>query len=415
MKRVDEVYPIDINSTIGPTGTIKRLFRNRSYFAERGYDLHIFANHPIKKGFLTYQFELRELNSLPGEKDSEIMTDTINKSKTKSKLKSTLKQFIENHKVLSAYMLDKKVKGAKKHVEEYLLKDTHADIVVFHESRSCYHYCLLRKDTKARVVLFSHDDGSDDGMFLKKRPKLKDSKELKEHYMMRDYCLEHIDRIVFISDLARQNFCKSHPEYADKAITVLNGIDDKSPVEVQPSSDYRYRLVCTGSVCERKGQYIVIEAMHRLSPEVLKDIHFTVIGTGPDHAKLASIVQEYRLQEHVTLKGNIPNAEVHKMLCSENIYILMSNNEGLPISILEAMRAGLPVISTKIAGIPEEVDDRNGVLINPDIEQLVEVLNDLPNHDWRMLGQNSRKRFEEEFTFEIMRKNYADIFDSLLN
>ena len=91
----------------------------------------------------------------------------------------------------------------------------------------------------------------------------------------------------------------------------------------------------------------------------------------------------------------------------------MSNNEGLPISILEAMRAGLPVISTRVSGIPEEVDERNGILVYPDVNQLVLVLNHLPEHDWDELGKNSRKRFENEFTFEIMRKKYADLFDGM--
>lgn len=57
MIKVDEVYPIDINTTIGPTGTIKRLFRNKQFFAERGYELSILACVPVKKRLLTYKYE----------------------------------------------------------------------------------------------------------------------------------------------------------------------------------------------------------------------------------------------------------------------------------------------------------------------------------------------------------------------
>ena len=91
----------------------------------------------------------------------------------------------------------------------------------------------------------------------------------------------------------------------------------------------------------------------------------------------------------------------------------MSRNEGLPISVLEAMRAGLPVISTRVDGIPEQVDERNGVLIDPNVDQLVDVLNKLPEFDWESLGKGSRIRFENEYTFERMLRDYADMFDKL--
>ena len=86
----------------------------------------------------------------------------------------------------------------------------------------------------------------------------------------------------------------------------------------------------------------------------------------------------------------------------------------MPISVIEAMRAGLPVISTHVDGIPEQVDDRNGILIDPDVDQLVNVLNRLPEYDWDSLGKGSRKRFEQEYTFGRMLRDYADMFDKLM-
>ena len=53
-------------------------------------------------------------------------------------------------------------------------------------------------------------------------------------------------------------------------------------------------------------------------------------------------------------------------------------------------------------------------MIEPDINQLVEILDRLPEHNWERMGISSRRRFEEEFTFQIMREKYADMFESLL-
>ena len=92
----------------------------------------------------------------------------------------------------------------------------------------------------------------------------------------------------------------------------------------------------------------------------------------------------------------------------------MSKNEGLPISIIEAMRAGLPVISTKISGIPELVDKTNGILVNPDTEELKIVFNNIFRYNWSEMGHCSLVSFENEFTFEMMEKEYCDMLDSMV-
>ena len=417
MIKVDEVYPIDINTTIGPTGTIKRLFRDRDYFADRGYELSILACVPVKKRLLTYEYQLQELTKLPEEKGSGIMADTINAPGKKNRLKSKLKTYVETNRFTSAAMLNRRTRDNKELISMYMEMDRTPDIVVFHELDGCYHYHKMNKGrSKAKTAMFVHADGTDDGMFRKSHPSLVGTPAHRKLLEKFEYAYQRTDRIVFISELARQRFCDAHPEYALKAVSVVNGIDDMKPVEnAEPSSNHKYRLVSTGSVCKRKGQYLVVEAMHRMNPEVLKDTHFTIIGTGLDYNELQEQVAQYGLQEHVTLAGNKPNKDIHGLLAKENIYILMSNNEGLPISILEAMRAGLPVISTRVAGIPEEVDERNGALVYPDINQLTDVLNCLPNYNWKELGKNSRERFEKEFTFEVMRKKYSDMFDAMIN
>lgn len=415
MKLVDEVYPIDINSTIGPTGTIKRLFRNKDYFKECGYDMTIFACHPVRKKFLTYKYEIKELTSLPENKDSNIMPDTINKDPWISKIKSRIKKVIQCSRIMSAWNICRESKGNKKKIEQYLNLDRHPDIIIFHEMDSCFHYYKLTEGKKrAKTAMFIHADGSRDAMFIKTYPQLKGTsvhQKLNERF---DYAVAHCDKIVFIMYGAKGVFLKEHPGVSpDKVVTFHNGIDDIPVIATAPSFPFAYRLCCTGTVCERKGQHLIIEALKNIRPEILKDLHITIMGTGPDHTKLLKAVEESGMKEHVWFAGNVPNNQVHEKLCAENIYILMSNNEGLPISILEAMRAGLPVISTKIAGIPEVVNETNGILINPNVEELLEVLNRLDKYDWEKLGRQSRERFEQEFTFEIMRKNYVDMFDGI--
>ena len=412
MIKVDELYPFSIVSSIGPTGTIKRLFKNRDYFNSRGYDMTVYANHPAKKSLFGRKYVFKEMTELPFIKENSNETTTGSRQRKQLHF-SKLVTFVNDHRLTAKMFVYRNYYLGKSYINDYISQNRNPDIVVVHDFISCYLYLKYRKEKRAKVVQFIHADGDGFEMFLKSK-NITGTSVHRRFQKIYDFAIDNCDQIVYISKLAANKFIDRNPKYAGKVCSVVNGIDDVAPItDAKPSSSYKYRLVCTGGVSPRKGQWIVVEAMHRMNPEVLKDVHFTVIGSGPDHNVLVERVKEYGIAEHFSFLGNKPNNEVHELLCKENIYILMSNNEGLPISIIEAMRAGLPVISTRVAGIPEEVDERNGFLLEPDVDQLIELLNQLPEYNWEQLGKNSRRRFDEEFTFDIMKKNYADMFDRL--
>ena len=270
--------------------------------------------------------------------------------------------------------------------------------------------------------MFLHSDGIPFAMYLVYFPCLKNSRFYKDVWKKIEWTTENVDKIVFIAKKGQENFLKLFPN-VDPAKTsfFLNGIDDltdeqKEEVEVirNKNYDFKYRLCCTGTINTRKGHRFIIEALHQLSKEKLSEIHVDFLGDGPEREMLKALVAEYGLQNHISFLGAIPNVDVYKYLATENIYILMSMNEGLPISIIEAMRAGLPVISTKVAGIPEIVKDGyNGLLLNPSSEDLIGVLLEMNKYDWKSMGQKSRERFQNELTFERMKKDFCDLFDSL--
>jgi len=404
MRIVDEIYPSDIRRTVGPAGTIKRLFSNRDYFAGRGYEMHIFV--PLATGQGT---AIGEMTTLP-----PMASSVKQKGGWKDNFKAKKHALVESNRFTSSWAYHRAQKAQTRLIEEYIALGRTPDIIVFHDFYSCYLYQERRKEKKAKLAMFIHGPGDDDNQFSQRRPKLVGTKDQAQTREVLLKAFEYADEVVWISQNGKRIFLGNHPQYEAKTSTVVNGINDMIPVETAPSTSHKYRMVTTGTVCKRKGQYIIVEAMHKMNPEVLKDTHLTVMGIGADYGMLTEKVKDYGLQEHVTFLGNVPNAEVHQHLCAENIFVLMSSNEGLPISVLEAMRAGLPVISTKVDGIPEQVDERNGILIDPNVEQLVEVLNRLPEYDWATLGKGSRKRFEQEYTFERMLRDYADMFDKLV-
>lgn len=412
MVTVDEIFPLDIRASIGPAGTIKRLFQNREYFRTRGYEMTIFANHFSHSVGLINYYELQEMEGLPPQQSYV----NVAGGGKKKKLVSVIKKWAHDTKLMGYIFLRYKDMGViGKLVQTYIDRGRRPDIIVFHGFEECDYYLKHRQvDDKAKVVVFLHSDGRDISMTCNNYPQLVGTQLMKQVYNNYLNAINESDRVVYISKMAVRAFLELHPDFdKSKIFTAVNGIDDKPIMKSLPSCDAKYRLCTSGSVNKRKGQYIIVEAMKQMKKEVLKDTHLTIMGVGPDYARLINDVESSGLSEHITFLGNVPNPEMHNKLSAENIYCLMSNNEGLPISILEAMRAGLPVISTKVAGIPEQVDERNGILIEPDVKQMTEVLNHLSDYDWESLGKASRKRFEEEFTFQRMLNDYANVFDSL--
>jgi glycosyltransferase involved in cell wall biosynthesis len=127
-------------------------------------------------------------------------------------------------------------------------------------------------------------------------------------------------------------------------------------------------------------------------------------GSGPMLSWAKALVQEYGLSSRVSFLNQC--SEIPLLLAQSDIFTLITNWEAFPISILEAMRAGLPVIATDIGGVCEAVEDEvNGFLVHPrDPVQLAERLALLitSNGLRRNMGARSRRRFSQNFEWRAM-------------
>ena len=133
-------------------------------------------------------------------------------------------------------------------------------------------------------------------------------------------------------------------------------------------------ILSLGVVGERKGSYDLINAFAKVL-KVYPEAKLTLAGNG-EVAQAQQLVNTLGLQNHVELTGWI-DANARKMLLERaTIYALPSYNEGLPVSVLEAMGASLPVVTTPVGGLPDLIEHGiNGILITPgDITQLSEAL-----------------------------------------
>lgn len=407
MKSVDVIFSENLNSIIGPVQTLKRIVSNQSYFMENDYDLTLFT---LDNPNGTQSLNLNQTRSVAKR----------NQSFGAKKLKE-FARFLARHSILyDTIRINKLLAAPSDLILRYCSLDRQPDVIVFHYVFDCYNYLKQGKKGNSKIILFIHADSTRSSMLLEYFPKAKGTPVERKLDDITQFVLDKVDKVISISKIGARNFLREHPELEGRVGVIVNGIDDITAEQLQYIEDTRnrqsekkYRLVSCGTINGRKGQWIVVDALSKLPKALLDEIEYTIVGDGPQKITLEATVKRYGLN-NVHFTGPVPNIDVYKHLAEANIAILMSSNEGLPLSLIEALRCGLAGISTRVAGIPEVmIDGHNGVLIDRSVEALNNLLLHISDYDWDEMGQKSRKLFEKEYTFNRMKNDYLQMLKSL--
>ncbi len=224
--------------------------------------------------------------------------------------------------------------------------------------------------------------------------------------------------VVTVSDFSAELLRKRFPLSARKIHRVYNGIDTGSFPLARPARNPP-RIVTVGRYIEKKGFDDLIAAC-----AVLRDrgvaFECRIIGEGPLEAELAAAIERADLRGRVELTGPKPMAEVAATLQGARVFALPCVEEAdggmdnLPTVIAEAMAAGLPVVSTTLAGVPEMVaDGATGLLVPPrSPEKLADALERLLKRPGLAWWYGRRGRMRAGRLFEV--RNTAQQFKRLL-
>jgi glycosyltransferase involved in cell wall biosynthesis len=215
-------------------------------------------------------------------------------------------------------------------------------------------------------------------------------------------------KIITVSEANRTAAIAKKIARADKFVTVHNGGVDTLH-RARPGSGNPPRIVMVARFAAQKNQTLLVETVAKLKrPAIL-----TLIGDGPlrQQAEQAAAA----CPAHIKVEFLGQRRDIPELLAQADLFVLSTNWEGFPISILEAMRAGLPVISTDVNGVREAVDDgETGLLVSPrDGNGLLGALEKLV-FDPTMLehmGTRGRAKFEQLFSLEAMLNKTVSVYE----
>jgi glycosyltransferase involved in cell wall biosynthesis len=194
-------------------------------------------------------------------------------------------------------------------------------------------------------------------------------------------------------------------------VVIRNGVDSTAPEPDRPPEG-EPRVVMVGRLQAPKDPLTLVRALATLQG---RDVEALLVGDGPDRAAVEKEVRRLEL-ESVRLLGQ--RNDVAELLRTAAIFVLSTRSEGLPLSILEAMAVGLPVIASNVGGVPElVVDGETGVLVPPgDPHSLAGAIERLLGNPalLRQLGEAGRARVREHFDLAAVRQAHLDLYSDLL-
>jgi glycosyltransferase involved in cell wall biosynthesis len=207
-------------------------------------------------------------------------------------------------------------------------------------------------------------------------------------------------------------------DYGAQGVVVIpNGVPEIPETSRQNTDLERPVMLYAGRLRTRKAVAVLVEAFATLRHR--RSASLVIAGDGEHREALEERVRALGLEGSVLFLGAIPRPDMLRWYATADIFCLPSLYEGFPVAILEAMAAGLPVVSTTVSGIPEAVaDGATGLLVPPEnATALAAALDRLAGNEVlrERMGEAGRRRVRETFAISKVCAAYMDQWQKLVD
>ncbi|MBN1573284.1 MAG: glycosyltransferase family 4 protein [Deltaproteobacteria bacterium] len=299
-----------------------------------------------------------------------------------------------------------------------LMRKNRYDIIHTHTSKAGFLGRLAGRLAGHRRVIYSPHGNIFTGYF----PRW----EAEFYTLMERIAAGWCQRIVTLSDAGRREFLERGIGTEDRYRTIYNGIDleafgsaaDRRGVRNELGfGDKDLVIVCVGRMVPIKGYDTVVKASQKIiSGMAPRAVRFLMVGEGPLKVELTEKARALEVGGNFTFPGF--RDDVSRLLSASDLMVMPSLNEGLGMSIVEAMALSLPVVASRVGGIVEVVEDGvTGMLVPPSspvdlAKACVGILRDKERAE--RMGRAGRVRAESLFDIKSMVKNTEALYRELM-
>jgi glycosyltransferase involved in cell wall biosynthesis len=254
---------------------------------------------------------------------------------------------------------------------------------------------------------------------------------LRFNFMLRSYekkLMDRADALIAVSKYTVDELTELYGIDEEKIHVIYNGVDinkfkprtNKTELQQEFGLEEKQKIVLfVGRLYHRKGLEILLHSIPSVLQE-FNDVKFAISGTGfkEKEKSLRKLAKKLKIEDSVSFLGYVPDEKLPDLYAASDMFVLPAIYENFPFAILEAQATALPVISTKVGGIPEFLTDyENGFVIDPgDSTQLTQkVLTLLRDSKLaKEMGERGRKLIEEKLSWRLITSQVIDVYNKLL-
>jgi glycosyltransferase involved in cell wall biosynthesis len=280
-----------------------------------------------------------------------------------------------------------------------LIKDIGPNIIHCHSSKAGIVGRIAAKLERIPTIFTAHGWAFTDGVPLKKKLLGIFIEKIVSKITTKIICVSHFDKEIAIK-------YKIAPE--NKMIVIHNGVKDTLPVTVT-KDPMMFTITMVARFASQKDQFTLIRALKEID-----NVTVNFVGDGPLLGSAIKLAKENDVIEKCNFMGM--RNDIDTILAKSHCFVLISNYEGLPISIIEAMRNRLPIVASDVGGVNEQViNNVNGFLVSNSIQEIVEKINYLKKNSDECIefGDRSREIYEEKFLLDNMIDKVSSLYNSL--
>lgn len=240
---------------------------------------------------------------------------------------------------------------------------------------------------------------------------------------LEQYFLPKLDALVLVTKgrYGERNTIKYNDKRSNKIFVIENGIpvlsfeDDSNFLNKLLPGNKGFVIGSIGRLSPEKGYEYLINALALLQAKS-DDYKLVIIGEGKQRIHLEKMIQEKGLTEKVFLVGY--HEDGYKLIKHFNVFVLSSLTEGLPITLLETMQAGVPIVATRVGGIPEVIKDKqNGLLVEAKNTDSLANAVSLIRKDTstaKYLSENAKHLALTKYSSQRMAEEYREVYQKVL-